>query len=301
MENKVSSPPILDYDSAGGASYRADFWEGKGREYEDRVERIALKRLLQPASGRRLLELGAGFGRLSDFYAGYEQVILVDYARTQLLEARARLGDQKYLYVAANIYQLPIADEVCDAATMIRVLHHFSDVKAALRQVRAALAPGGLFLLEFANKRNLKALLRYAMGQQRWNPRSLEPIEFVKLHFDFHPDYIQAILREVGFANERNLAVSYLRLSLLKRLLPTTALVKLDALLQPSGLFYSPSIFTQNRVAGQRPPTLPEAVLKCPTCHSTAFDAEDVTLACKGCGKLWSNAEGIYDFRQPLN
>ena len=57
-----NTPPILDYDGTGKASYRADFWEGQGREYEDRVERAALERLLKPSSGERLLELGAGFG-----------------------------------------------------------------------------------------------------------------------------------------------------------------------------------------------------------------------------------------------
>src|SRR5436190_18449871 len=120
-----TTPPVLNYDDTGASTYRTDFWEGKGREYEDRVERIALERLLKPAQGKRLLELGAGFGRLSSFFTGYEQVILLDYSRSQLEYARSKLGDGKYLYVAANIYQLPIAKGACDAATMIRVLHHF--------------------------------------------------------------------------------------------------------------------------------------------------------------------------------
>ena len=49
---------ICDYE---GTSYRARFWEGQGREYEDLAERIALRRLLPP-EGDRLLELGAAFG-----------------------------------------------------------------------------------------------------------------------------------------------------------------------------------------------------------------------------------------------
>ena len=39
---------ICDYE---GTSYRARFWEGQGREYEDLAERIALKRLLPPRVG----------------------------------------------------------------------------------------------------------------------------------------------------------------------------------------------------------------------------------------------------------
>ena len=57
---------ICDYE---GSSYRTDFWEGQGRQYEDMAERLALRKLLPPA-GARLVEIGAGFGRLVDLYGG---------------------------------------------------------------------------------------------------------------------------------------------------------------------------------------------------------------------------------------
>ena len=295
-----STPPVLDYDGAGDSSYRKDFWEGTGREYEDRVERIALNRLLQPAQGKRLLELGAGFGRLSEFFTGYEQVVLLDYAKSQLEEARARMGDDKFIYVAANIYQLPINDGACDAATMIRALHHFADVPAALKQVRAAMSPGAVFILEYANKRNLKAMLRYAVGTQQWRPYDEAPIEFVNLHFDFHPRYIQKTLIEAGFEPGRRLPVSYLRAGLLKRLLPARMMAGMDAILQHSGLLYSPSIFTQNRVAGERPSALTNQLFKCPVCSSTDLNDGDERLICAECGRHWSKSNGVYDFREPM-
>jgi ubiquinone/menaquinone biosynthesis C-methylase UbiE len=295
-----SSVRVLDYDGAGNATYRQDFWEGQGREYEDRVERIALGRLLQPATGQRLLELGAGFGRLSSFYTGYKQVILVDYAKSQLEEARAGLGDGKYIYVAANIYQLPFADASCDAAVMVRVLHHFADVPAALRQIRPALAPGAVFILEFANKRNLKAILRHLLGRQSWSPYTLDPVEFLNLHFDFHPQYIRAVLQEADFQLQRSLAVSYLRLGFLKRLLPTSLLVRMDSWLQLSGWLYSPSVFIQNTIAGSRPDRLPDNLFKCPACQHSDLTEDGEVLTCQQCGKGWSKAGGIYDFRQPV-
>ncbi len=55
----MPQPPVCDYD---GSDYQSSFWDKGGREYEDRVEAIALKRLL-PQSGHLLLELGAGAGR----------------------------------------------------------------------------------------------------------------------------------------------------------------------------------------------------------------------------------------------
>ena len=62
------SPPLCDYEGSG---YRTDFWEGHGRDYEDLTERGALRRLL-PLRGRRVVHLGAGFGRMTNELGGYD-------------------------------------------------------------------------------------------------------------------------------------------------------------------------------------------------------------------------------------
>src|SRR5512138_612683 len=145
----MTQPPICDYE---GSDYQATFWEHGERDYEDRAEAIALKRLL-PKGGRLMLELGAGAGRNTPRYAGFERVVLVDFSRTQLQQAQERLGRSgKYVYVAADIYRLPFTDGLFDAGTMIRTLHHMVDPPRALGQVRNALAPEATFILEFANK-----------------------------------------------------------------------------------------------------------------------------------------------------
>src|SRR5512146_765480 len=163
----MTTPPVCDYE---GSDYQTSFWDKGGREYEDRTEAIALKRLLPtPAlahgareSGRLLLELGAGAGRNTPRYLGFERIVLLDYSRTQLEQAQTRLGQlDKYIYVAADAYRLPFVDGLFDAATMIRTLHHMADAPKALGQVRNVLEAGGVFILEFANKLNLKALVRY--------------------------------------------------------------------------------------------------------------------------------------------
>ena len=90
--NQAEAPniPVIDYE---GSQYRANFWVGQGRAYEDAAERIALQRLV-PVHGGRIAEIGAGFGRLANLYQGYEQIILFDYSRTLLQDAdlRQRLG-----------------------------------------------------------------------------------------------------------------------------------------------------------------------------------------------------------------
>jgi ubiquinone/menaquinone biosynthesis C-methylase UbiE len=87
---------------------------------------------LLPPQRQRLIEIGAGFGRLADLYHGYQQVVLNDYARTQLEEAQNYLGhDKRFIYVVSDIYNMPFVDNLFDALTMVRVMHHLADVPAA--------------------------------------------------------------------------------------------------------------------------------------------------------------------------
>ena len=118
----MQTPPICNYE---GSDYQTSFWERGGRQYEDAVEEVALRRLL-PGGGEHLLELGAGAGRNTLRYTGFERVTLVDYSRTQLVQAQQRLGaGPNYRYVAADIYHLPFAAGSFDAATMDEMFAKF--------------------------------------------------------------------------------------------------------------------------------------------------------------------------------
>ena len=131
---------VCDYENS---RYRQDFWEGQGREYEDLVERIALRALLPPR-GDTLIEIGAGYGRLAPMYDGYSRVVLVDYARSQLEEAQHYLQNpDRYTLVVADIYSLPFVDSLFDALTMIRVMHHLADIPAALAELQRVIKPEG--------------------------------------------------------------------------------------------------------------------------------------------------------------
>jgi ubiquinone/menaquinone biosynthesis C-methylase UbiE len=168
-------PPVCSYE---GSDYQTSFWEQGRRSYEDRVEAVALRRLL-PNTGSLLLELGAGAGRNTSRYSGFDRVVLLDYSLTQLQQALQRLGhNERYIFVAADIYRLPFVDGLFDSATMIRTLHHMADAPQALRQVRRVLLPEAAFILEYASKHNLKAILRYLLRRQDWSPFSPQPVEF---------------------------------------------------------------------------------------------------------------------------
>jgi SAM-dependent methyltransferase len=292
------TPQICDYE---GDDYRTRFWEGRGRDYEDRVERIAIERLMPP-TGNRLIEVGAGFGRLAPLYRGYRQVALFDYSRSQLEFAREQYGDDGFLYVAGNVYEMPFAPRAFDTVLMVRVLHHMEDAPAALRSIRYIMGRSGTFILEFANKQNLKAIARWLLRRQDWNPFNHDSVEFARLNFDFHPSYVRDTLKQVGFDPGRTLTVSHFRIGLLKRLIPTGVLVAMDSLAQCTGNLWqlSPSVFVRNEAVGEDSPAPAGAFWRCPSCGS--FDlTEDVDgLTCPSCGNSYLKRNGVYDFKEPV-
>ena len=290
---------ICDYE---GSTYRTDFWEGQGREYEDLAERLALGKLL-PSTGHCLMEIGAGYGRLADLYTGYEQVVLLDYAKSQLRQAQEQLGrDGPYIYVAADLYALPLVDDLLDAAVTVRVLHHVQDIPAALAEVARVLRPGGASVTEYANKRHLKAILRWLLHRQAWSPFAPEPVEFVELNFDFHPAWMETQLRQAGLTPQQQLTVSHFRLPLLKRLIPPRLLATADGWLQGTAALWklTPSVFVQPRAENDESPAEPHGFFRCPACHSTDLDESPEALACRGCGRRWAIDDGIYDFKEPM-
>ena len=309
----MNKTPICDYE---GSDYQESFWDQGGREYEDRTEAIALKRLL-PKRGRLLLELGAGAGRNTPRYSGFDRIVLLDFSRTQLERAQARLGiSSRYVYVAADVYRLPFVDGLFDAATMIRVLHHMADAPKALGQVKNVLGSGGIFILEFANKLNLKAILRYLLGRQAWSPFTLEPVEFVKLNFDFHPKAIRQWLGDMGFAIEKTLTLSHFRVGFLKRITPTSILVFFDSILQWTGAWIqvTPSVFVKAKLTSRDAPSaslmtsIPPygqdnilSYFKCPDCRHHPLTDQKAHLECSRCMKKWEVKDGIYDFREAIN
>lgn len=295
-KRETSMPAICDYE---GSRYRTEFWTPE-RRFEDLADRYALRALLPP-QGETLVEVGAGFGRLAPLYSGYEQVVLFDYAVSLLQEARERLGDDpRYLFVAGDVYRFPFASRTFDAVVMVRVMHHLEDVPTALAHLARALRAYGTLVLEFANKRHLKAILRYALRRQLWSPFDPEPYPFVPLNYDFHPKWVEERLRDVGLRVEAARAVSHFRIPWLKRHVPPHFLARLDAFLQRPGalLKVSPSVFLRAR------PTPPAEwgasrplAFRCPACGHEPLPVRPEDIRCPHCGENWPYRDGIHHLK----
>jgi ubiquinone/menaquinone biosynthesis C-methylase UbiE len=316
----TSAPPVIDYE---GSPYRTAFWEGQGRDYEDAAERLALQRLVPP-SGRRIAEIGAGFGRLADLYLGYEQIILFDYSRTLLQEAVTRWGnDARFVFVAGNIYQLSLAKASLDTLVMVRVMHHLAEVPLALKQIRRVLHSESVAVLEYANKRNVKSVARWLLGRQEWSPMAPEPVEFVKLNYDFHPTWMSQQFANTHLTVRQQLAVSHFRTPLLKRNVSAATLAKADSwLFGPGGNYpLAPSVFVQlaaekgsDPFAGRlykdvetngtanRNVDLTD-LFSCPACGSerTFVQEHEAQLVCQHCSKRYAKRDGIWDFKESLD
>lgn len=295
--------PVIDYE---GSQYRADFWVGQGRQYEDAAERLAIQRML-PAHGGRIAEIGAGFGRLADLYAGYEQVILFDYSRTLLQEAVIERGhDQRFVFVAGNLYALPLASGILDSLVMVRVMHHLADVAAALQQLRRVMHRHSVGVIEFANKRNLKALVRWLLRRQAWSPLREEPVEFVRLNYDFHPAWMARQMDAAGLTVQQRYAVSHFRLGALKGRIDAETLAKVDSWLFAAGGAFplAPSVFLKVGAPAGGARTTARSLaqlLRCPVCGAEPLEqrAED-RVACVECGSTFAQRAGVWDMKEAV-
>jgi SAM-dependent methyltransferase len=101
---------------------------------------------LGPLAGRRVLDYGCGHGMASVVLARRGAAVTAfDLSPGYLAEARrrARANDVGVAFVQADGDRLPFADGSFDRVWGNAVLHHL-DLRAAARELRRVLAPGGL-------------------------------------------------------------------------------------------------------------------------------------------------------------
>jgi SAM-dependent methyltransferase len=229
-------------------SYRDVFWAQ--RPYEDQADRLALRALLPPRGGC-LLDVGAGFGRLADEYVGWRDITLLDSSAVHVAAARETFeGDARIRVGQGDAYQLPFGDAAFDAVVCVRVLHHLDDPDAAFREIARVIRPGGTLVLEYANKRHLKAMLRQVLGfGGKWDPRSLSPFAWKPLHVVRHPRDVARRLSSAGFQIEAERTASLFRWSWLSHHVPLSWLMTVERPLQTllAPLMPGPSVWVRAR------------------------------------------------------
>ncbi|MBQ3263683.1 methyltransferase domain-containing protein [Candidatus Saccharibacteria bacterium] len=245
----MSEKVISDYN---GYDYKKDFWEDKDREYEDQADRMAIRRLL-PKRMEKFADIGGGYGRLANEYLKRaHKVYIFDYSKTELQQAKEIYGD-KIETKAGDIYKLPFRDNELDGLMMVRVTHHLKELDKAMAELYRVLKPGGVAVVEVANKRTLPKMARFITGRSKVNPFDKKVANYKEIakdgFYNYHPKYVEEIFARLGFKTERVLSVSNFRSKTLKKVIGTNRLVKMEETAQKTlaPIRFAPSIYYKLR------------------------------------------------------
>lgn len=153
-----------------------------------------LERLLPGFSGKRVLDLGCGFGWHCRYASdhGAAAVIGVDLSEKMLEKAKADTHDESIHYVRAAMEDVDFPDAAFDIALSSLALHYVADFGEMAEKVHRWLAPGGAFVFSIEHP------IFTAYGSQDWHRDEQGEI----LHFPVDNYFFEGA-REAVFLGER--------------------------------------------------------------------------------------------------
>ena len=232
------------------------YWDK--RKYEHLSERIALERFIESIPEKykgSIIDVGAGFGRLTKIYAPYfRKCYLLDPSLNLLGLAKNKLYRfKKISFIKGVVESIPYKKKKFGVVLMVRVSHHVNYLSKAFSEIYRVLSPGGFFILEYPNKINFKAKTIGAVSHKKANKIfSRKPINLglgrknsTVPFYNYHPGWIEDLVKEKGFEIIAKLSVSNLRSTFLKRIVPLRILLLLEKALQSflEKINFGPSIF----------------------------------------------------------
>ena len=217
-------------------------------EYEDLADRTAIRRLL-PKNMDNFVDICGGYGRLANEYLPRaKRATLFDYSKLNLEQAREEFGDKLHT-VQGDIYKTPFSDGEFSALLMVRATHHFENLEQVLRELNRILEPGGVAVIEVANKRTLPKMFRYWFKRSSVNPFDKQPSNLKEIDkdgfYNYHPAYVEDLFKKTGFEIMDVLSVSNFRSRTMKKIFSTKALIKLEKAVQGplASVRFAPSIY----------------------------------------------------------
>ena len=108
--------------------------------------------LLPASAGSRVLDLGCGTGlELEEYFELNPGAFVtgIDLSQAMLDALKAKFPEKKLTLLRASYFDVPLGNDVYDAAVSVESLHHFpAEMKASLyEKLRAALKENGFFVL----------------------------------------------------------------------------------------------------------------------------------------------------------
>lgn len=125
----------------------ADFTE-EGEPHRIVLLNQTLLDMLQPMSGKRILDIGCGEGYLARMLASKGAIVTGIEQNTAALDlAHRRTGKVPVSFVRGNCECLPFASKCFDKVVSVLVLDCVSDIRSALTEAQRVLRPYGQFAL----------------------------------------------------------------------------------------------------------------------------------------------------------
>ncbi len=108
----------------------------------------ALRAMLPPLHGLRVVDLGCGYGWFCRWAAaeGAARVLGLDVSEAMLARAQSFGTDERIVYQQADLAQLALPEGAFDLAFSSLALHYIADAGRLFAAVHTALAPGGWFV-----------------------------------------------------------------------------------------------------------------------------------------------------------
>jgi len=281
-----------------GIEYK-EFWRGVQRRKLDELEHAIVCDLL-PASGRRIIDVGCGYGRLADCYLDrFQQVIMLDGSISLLRQALERTNGQA-ICVAGDVTHLPFQPASFDTVLMVRVFHHIPDSQTCLAELHRILCNDGRFIFSYRNKRNALHAMQWLVLGNTENPFTTEPAGVGSTLISHHPNAVHRMLLESGFLNIRYYGAGVFDW-LAGKLGPTGRWIPPGR--RFAGLLGSTKIapwILCGASAGEST-RLTDAreiadLLQCPSCRGSIYSDKQGYL-CLACGKHYPVEDGIIDMR----
>ena len=183
------------------ASYDEAFMETMASQYLERtpwteLRLAAVRELVEPETGDRIVDLGCAAGALTHYLSGFGAAVVgVDAEERAIAKAQSLFPELDF--EQADVAALPFAEDSFDKAVAGDLVEHLDDAtfRAMLRELQRVLVPGGTLSI--------------------YTPNPLHLIERLKAHdlvLAQNPTHIGLrssgelleILRECGFAVDRD-------------------------------------------------------------------------------------------------
>jgi SAM-dependent methyltransferase len=163
----------LDPANQNEFEWTPDFWQGwresdnPYRQYKSRRDRRLVLQSLELHDGDRVLEVGCGYGWISEALWGAAKIEWFGVDRSAAMVTRLRrfsLGAARGLL--ADAVRLPFCDGEFDKVLCTGVLMHIADSDSAVRELVRVLRSGGRLVCSVNN-----ALSFYSFPARIWNRR----------------------------------------------------------------------------------------------------------------------------------